>query len=97
MNPCLSYIVQVKGFGKQFSVYAAKTPGHAKFGTFNALRDAGFYDVKWTDINAKRLPQFDSAANELANLHGPVCIGWREGGESWGVGGQKIIGIDRED
>ena len=79
-----------------FVVYAARTRSQAKMGLYNSRREH-WVDVAYTQIKARRVSQFDAQARELHDLRGPICIGWRGWGESWGVGGQRIDGIDADD
>jgi hypothetical protein len=93
-----AFVITIKGWQHHCIIYAARSRGHAKTGTWYALLEQNFKPpFRFTDIRARRLPQFDAEAQKHSGLRGPVCIGWREGGECWGVGGEKLIGIDTED
>lgn len=93
----LAYLVQYKSDLKtDLAVYAARTRNQVKLGLYRSRREH-WMDTAYTQILARRVPQFDGQARSLRDLRGPVCIGWREAGECWGVGGEKLIGIDTED
>ena len=93
----LAYLVRYKNDGKHdLVIYAARSRNQAKLGLYYSRREH-WIETAYTQILAKRVPQFDEQARGLRDLRGPVCIGWREGGECWGVGGEKMIGIDTED
>lgn len=90
-----AFLVTIKDWPHCCMIYAALSRGHAKNGTFQSLLEHNFIPpYRFIDIRAKRLPQFDAEAQKYLGLRGPVCIGWREGGECWGVAGERIDGID---
>ena len=98
METPLAFLVTLKNWPRHFVIYAARSRGHAKAGAWRSLHEANFIPpYRYTDIIAKRLPQFDAKAQQYAGLYGPVQMGWRDGRDSWGLGDEKIDGIDTED
>lgn len=57
-NERRAFVVTVKGFS-MFGAVAAETAGKAKYRTFVSCRDAGYENVKYTDISARRDPSLD--------------------------------------
>lgn len=93
-----AYLVTIPGWERHFVIYAARSHGHAKSGDYQALKEVGYKPAfAYTELRVRRLPQFDKQAQQYTGLHGPVCIGWREGRDSWGLGDQRIEGFDQEE
>ena len=70
----VAWRVTTRGF-KEAGIYAAATRSKAVASSYNACRDVG-YSVTWTDIKAKRAPEYDAWAKATKARHGMIeeCV-----------------------
>jgi hypothetical protein len=81
--------VTIRPWGIGFvSIWPGETRGKAISAALYSARDC--YDLKFTDIRAVRAPEFDGVAQETVGKM-PWCLGWRDGGEAWGVLSEKGV------
>lgn len=75
-----AWIVEVEGFPKMYSFYAAPPRGKAHAACHTAANEAG-YNVKWTEISVKRCIQFDELAkNDSKQIR---SLGWIDENGVW--------------
>jgi len=77
-----AYLVTLVGWPDLSLIIPAETPGKAKALGYADAHEAGF-NWAFVDFRARRIPEFDDLAKKTEGQY-PWCLGWKEGGESWG-------------
>lgn len=86
-----AYELHIKGFGEMRCILAAKNRNHARIWHFHDAKDAGYDEIRYIDVSAKRAPDFDGEAAKHAGKSGAILLGWEHGkpgtksAERWGV------------
>ncbi len=79
-----SYEVQIKDWEKFRAIYAGYSAGQVRWRNVSSAKESG-YSVSLADFRVVRAYQYDDLAKSHTGMRGPICLGWIDDGDSWGV------------